>query len=320
METVMSNAGLELDWNLVRTFVSVAESGSLSAAALELRASHPTIARHIQLLESRLDLSLFERTSGGLKINEAGRRLFEVARRMREDAMTFASVSAAARTTPAGKVRLTIAELLVDLVPGLLVTLQDFSGQIDRQIELIISSRQLNLLEGEADIAVRHIRPSQSELVARRVGGLPMGAFASAAYVREYGCLSLANAADHWFVDGLTDQSFSLNLARLGCAIPARRVVFRTDSLHAAVRAVEAGWGIAEMPVYIAEAAGLTRMLPDAPQATALEIWVVARPGVRQQMLLRLVFQQLAESLYDRFAAQPLCAAQQRRLDLQEPG
>lgn len=301
----MSGAGLDLDWNLVRTFVSVAEAGSLAAASRQLGASHPTVARHIQLLEQQLGLPLFERTSGGLRINEAGQRLAEVARRMRADAMTFESVSAAVRTTPAGKVRITIAELLVDLAPELLGSLQDFSGDIERQIELIISSRQLNLLEGEADIAVRHVRPAQSELVCRRVGGLPMAAYASAAYVEEFGVPDLQNTSDHWFIDGLTDQPFSMAVTRLGCVIPQSRVGFRTDSLRAQVRAVEAGWGIAGLPVYVGEAAGLTRVMRDAPNPSITEIWVVARPGARQQLLLRLVFQQLAESLYNRFATQP---------------
>jgi len=300
----MTSAGLDVDWNLVRTFVSVIEAGSLAGAARQLGFAHPTVARHIQQLESQLGLPLFERTAGGLKANDAGDRLAVVATRMRKDAMTFESVTAAVKTTSAGKVRVTIAELLVDLVPELLTSLKDFSGQNDRQIELSISPKQLNLLEGEADIAVRHVRPSQSELVCRRVGGMPMAAYASAEYLQEHGQPDLDSLDQHWFVDGMTEQPFSMAVARLGCSVPQNRVAFRTDSLRAQQRAAESGWGVAGLPMYVGEAAGLQRVLNDAP-AHVTEIWVVARPGVRQQMLLHLVFQRLSEALYDRFAAQP---------------
>ena len=300
----MTSAGLDVDWNLVRTFVSVSETGSLAAAARQLGFAHPTVARHIQQLESQLGLPLFERTASGLKANDAGERLAVVATRMRKDAMTFESVTAAVKTTSTGKVRVTLAEVLVDLMPEMLISLKDFSGQNDRQIELLISHKQLNLLEGEADIAIRHARPSQSELVCRRVGGMPMGAYASADYLREHGQPNLKNLTDHWFVDGMTEQPFSMAVARLGCNVPQNRVAFRTDSLRAQLRAAQSGWGIASLPAYAGEAAGLQRVLTDAP-AHVTDIWVVARPGVRQQMLLHLVFQCLCEALYDRFAAQP---------------
>ena len=307
----MTNAGLAVDWNLVRTFVSVVETGSLAAAARQLNFSHPTVARHIQQLEAQLGLPLFERAASGLKTNDAGDRLAAVASRMRKDAMTFESVTAAVKDTPAGKVRITIAELLVDLAPQLLVSLKDFSGENNRQIELVISSQQLNLLEGEADIAVRHVRPSQSELVCRRVGGLSMAAYASREYVAEHGEPTLNNVDAHWYVDGVTEQPFAMAVARLGLTIPQDRVSFRSDSLQAQLRAVEAGWGVAGLPVYLGEQAGLQRVLADAPSDN-MDIWVVARPGVRSQLLLRLVFERLSEALYERFAAQPLRAVGQQ--------
>ena len=67
----MSRApGYEVDWNLVRTFVSVVDAGSLAGAARTLKLAHPTVARHIQQLESQLGVSLFERCAGGLVLNE----------------------------------------------------------------------------------------------------------------------------------------------------------------------------------------------------------------------------------------------------------
>jgi DNA-binding transcriptional LysR family regulator len=305
-----------VDWNLVRTFVAVVDAGSLSAAARQMGLAHPTVARHIQQLESALGLPLFERCSAGLKINEAGLRLAEVALRMRKDAMTFESVSDSVKTTTTGKVRITIADLMADIAPDLLLSLRDFSGAGRRHIELVISQRQLNLLEGEADVAIRHVRPAQNELVCRRVGVLPMGCFASEGYLAANGFPTVESIRSHWFVDGVSDQPFSMAVRRLGYAIPQERVALRTDSLLAQQRAAQAGWGIAGLPLYIGEKApGLKRVLADEAEPVFLDIWIVARPGVRQQMLLGLVFQRLAEALLERFGSRPPGKERGKRTD-----
>ena len=55
----------ELDWNLIRSFVTVAETGSLSAAARKLAASQPTLGRHVAELEQQLGVTLFRRGRRG---------------------------------------------------------------------------------------------------------------------------------------------------------------------------------------------------------------------------------------------------------------
>ncbi|MFV2090146.1 MAG: LysR family transcriptional regulator, partial [Pseudomonadales bacterium] len=224
--------GFEVDWNLVRTFVSVVEAGSLAGAARALNIAHPTVARHIQQLEAQQGVALFERTANGLKLNESGQRLAEVAERMHREAMTLESVGETVRSTVLGRVRVTIAEVFADLVPELLRPLQDQPGADERYIELIVSPHRLNLLDREADIAVRHVRPDQGELVCRRIGVLPMGAWASVDYIAAHGRPDVASLGEHHFVDGLSSQPFSRALQRLGFHIPASRVAFRTDSLQ----------------------------------------------------------------------------------------
>ena len=71
-----------LDWNLVRTFLAVANGGSLAAGAATLGMTHPTAARHVQQLEGHLGMALFSRTAKGLKLNEAGLKLERAAREM----------------------------------------------------------------------------------------------------------------------------------------------------------------------------------------------------------------------------------------------
>ncbi|HSG88569.1 MAG TPA: LysR family transcriptional regulator [Pseudomonadales bacterium] len=292
----------QLDWNLVRTFIAVAEQGSLAGAARQLGLAHPTVARHVQQLEESLALKLFERTTAGLAINEAGLRLAEVGRRMNKDAMAFEAVSETVRTTTNGTVRITIAEVMMDLVPGLLAPLHDPSGDADRRFEIIVSQDQLNLLEREADIAIRHVRPEQSELVCRRVGALPMAAYASETYVKRHGMPQIGGLDTHWFIDGASRQGFAMAVERLGQRVPQERVAFRSDSLHSQRRAALAHWGVVALPTYLGEATpGLCRVMTDTDEDVSLEIWVVARPGARQQVLLKQVSELLADGLSKRF-------------------
>lgn len=294
--------GYEVDWNLVRTFVSVVDAGSLAGAARALNLSHPTVARHIQQLETQLGVALFDRSAAGLNLNDSGARLAEVAERMRREAMTLESVGESVRSDVTGRVRITIAEVFNHLIPELLAPLKDLDGAADRYIELIVSPQRLNLLDREADIAVRHVRPDQSELVCRRVGALPMGAWVSETYIERYGAPQLADLSRHRLIDGLSTRGFSQALGRMGFPVPDAQLVFRTDSLQSQRRAAALGWGIAGLPDYLAgQTPGLVRVLDDAPEAVALDIWLAARPAVRQQQLLRLVFDTLAESLSARF-------------------
>jgi DNA-binding transcriptional LysR family regulator len=303
-------AGYEVDWNLVRTFVSVVEAGSLSGAARTLELAHPTVARHIQQLERQLGVALFERTASGLDLNDAGQRLADVAFRMRREARTLESVGESVRSETTGRVRITIAELLADLVPELLMPLKDLEGAEARFFELIVSRERLNLLEREADVAVRHMRPDQTELVCRKLGAVPMGAWASESYLARFGHPVMDGLAGHRFIDGMSTRGFTLALERLGHKVPDSQVAFRTDCLQSQRRAAELGWGLVGLPDYMAERTpGLIKVLGDAPEEVALDIWLVARPAMRQQKLLRLVYDTLVEGLSEAFGGpQPLAA------------
>jgi len=298
-----------LDWNLVRSFVAVADAGSLSKGARQLGLAHPTIARHIQQLEEALGIRLFERTGSGLSINEAGARLAEIGRRMQTDANAFDAVAESMRTTRSGVVRITHSELMSDLIPELLAPMLHSDPDAQRQFEIIVSADQLNLLEREADIAVRHVRPEQSELICRHVGEMPMRAYASRSYIERFGTPNAESLEDHWFIDGASEQPFTMAVERLGFHIPQERVAFRTDYQYAQRRAAASGLGIVALPAYIGEAdPELVQVLTEPPSdpggstEVAVEVWLVSRPGARQQKLLAEVGDHLAEQLRVRFA------------------
>ncbi len=298
----MVTAAGDLDWNLVRTFVAVADSGSLAAGARKLGLAHPTAARHIQQLEAALGLNLFDRRPSGLVLNETGDRLAASARSMLLSAQAFeqASLRVGARTS--GPVRITASEYLADVFPGMLVPLRRALGDGLVNIDLIIANHQLNLLQRDADIAVRHARPEQQDLVCRRIGGLPFGLYAGTGYLAERGEPRLDRMNEHWYIDAVSVPRFARQAERLGYPIPRQQFVFRSDSFIGQVNAAAAGWGIAGLPVHIASGRpDLHRVLVEAP-IRELEMWLVGREEVRAVSYLKTAFEALGE-LINEFVA-----------------
>ncbi len=171
-----------MDWSLVQSFLAVAETGSLSAAARALNATQPTIGRHVQTLESDLGVSLFRRQARGMVLSEEGEALLEPARAM-EQAANALSLSAAGEASElSGTVRITASVFAAHYVlPPIIAELRQSVPEID--IEIVASDTSENLLFREADIAVRMYRPTQLDMVALHLGDIQLGLFGAASYL-----------------------------------------------------------------------------------------------------------------------------------------
>ena len=292
-----TNPGWNADWNLVRTFACVAGQGSLAAAARTLGLAHPTVARYIQQLETSLGLTLFDRRSTGLVLNEAGTTLANAADEMLAGAGTFESASIAFKSTSSGTVRITASEFLADVFPELLTPLRRARTDGLINIDLLIANRALNLLESEADLAIRHIEPTQQDLVCRRLAGLPFGLYASTGYLNERGLPEPSNLDDHWYIDAVSSQRFARGAQRLGFCIRKEQYVFRSDSLTGRLNGALAGWGVVGLPLHIAKRhAELQPVLPEVG-ITEIDMWLVGRREVQSTAYLRETFSTVAEML-----------------------
>ena len=155
-----------LSWTLIQSFLAVAETGSLSAAAKKMGQSQPTLGRHIKAAEAALRTKLFDRVSTGLRLTEAGNMLLEPARDMFSASARFASIAAGRDMTLSGTVRITASVVVSHyLLPEVLAELR--LAEPDIEIELVPSDTPENLLYREADIAIRMYRPTQLDIVTR---------------------------------------------------------------------------------------------------------------------------------------------------------
>jgi len=286
----------EPDWALLRVFLEVAGTGSLSRAASALGSSQPTLSRQIAQLEAQLGHALFERSTRGVRLTDAGEALRVPAERMREHAQQFALVAAGRSQTLAGTVRVTASEMVSSyLLPELLRRLRDKHPEI--QIELVASNAVENLLERDADIALRMVRPKQSALVARRLADQPLGFYAHRAYLQAHGKPSEANMFAHQWVGYDRSDQMLRGFRDAGFKIDKTLFGLRCDNQIVVWQAVLAGLGIGVgMRRVAALSPQLVRVLHRSP-IPPLPLWITAHRQLRGTPRLKLVFDFLAEAL-----------------------
>lgn len=290
------SAAAEPDWALLRVFLEVAGTGSLSRAARALGSSQPTLSRQIAQLEAQIGQALFERTTRGVRLTEAGEALRDPAERMREHARQFSMAAAGRSQGLAGSVRLTASEMVSTyLLPDLLRRLRDRHPEI--QIELVASNALENLLEREADIALRMVRPKQSALVARRLADYPLGFYAHRDYVKAQGRPSEANMFEHQWIGYDRSDPLLRGFRDAGFKVDKTMFAFRCDNQVVAWQAVRAGLGIGVgMQAVAALTPELVRVLARLPIPT-LPLWITAHRALRGTPRLKVVFDFLAEAL-----------------------
>lgn len=287
------------DWNLLRSFVAVVETGSLSQAAARLGLTQPSVSRHMRELERLLGETLFDRRPSGLVPTARAQALFEVAGGMQALARRAEDAFDATSERISGVVRVTTSEAFgVHVLPAWLALLMQAEPELE--LELHVTQETENLLRRDADIAVRFVRPEQAGVIAKRVGRVEIGMFASADYLTRHGePRSLEESARHSLIgpDRLPARANPIASA----AAAGARFRLRTDSALARLSCIEAGMGIGPALVPLAVARPNLRRVLAAQLTFPLEIWLCSHDDLRRSARIRRVFDFLDEKLSARF-------------------
>jgi DNA-binding transcriptional LysR family regulator len=287
----------EPDWSLWRSFGAVVEHGSLSAAARALNLSQPTLGRHIEALEAVLGTILFERTLTGLKPTETALRLYEPVEAAR-NALAEAVVRAEGATSElSGSVRITSSTMMCHYVlPEMLYDLRQAFPQV--AIELVPSDSVESLLLREADIAVRMFRPTQLELIAKKLGEIPLVAVAHERYLQQRGAPDRPEQlAEHDLIGFDRSDLLIAAARRMGYELSRSDFKVRTDSQPNNFELIKAGLGIgfAQGPLVDATP-GLRRLLPDFTPPP-LEVWLTTHKELFTSRRIRAIYDRLGEGL-----------------------
>lgn len=291
---------VSFDWNQARAFLVTAEEGSLSAAARALGLTQPTLGRQVAALEASLGVTLFERVGRGLTLTETGLELLEHARAMGE-AATRMSLGASGRSRAIeGQVCITASDLLsVYELPAVLERLGTDAPGID--VEVVASNEIRDLKRREADIAIRHVRPEQPDLIARHVHDSTAHLYAAPAYLQRHGRPSTrAELADAVFVGVGEIERYVANARELDIPISRANVKYTSDSGLMSWEMVKRGLGMTLMWRGVADRTPeVEQVLPEL-EPVPVPIWLVTHRELRTSPRIRLVFDVLAQALAGR--------------------
>ena len=175
-----------LDWDRVRIFHAVAQAGSFTRAADRLGLSQSAISRQIGALEEDLHTPLFHRHARGLLLTEQGEILLQAANEMARRMASVESTLGEARNTASGHLRVntTVGMGSVWLTSHLS---EFFDRYPEITVSLVVTDQELDLAMREADVAVRLQRPTQADLIQRRLMTVHTHIYGSDAYLERHG-------------------------------------------------------------------------------------------------------------------------------------
>lgn len=285
-----------LDWSLIQAFIAVSKHGSLSAAARASGVSQPTLGRQIKAIEAQLGVTLFTRQAKGFELTEAGHAMIPAATEMAEAATRFATAAAGRDMSVSGTVRITASVFVAQhVLPQVISDIR--KSHPDIQIELNATDEAENLLFREADIALRMFRPTQLEVVTRKLGVLKLGFFASADYVARRGHpAGIEDLMSHDLLGYDRSERFIRGAAKFGWTLKREDFVFRCDQQTIHSEMIRTGCGIGIMEARMADKMGLVPILLGFPMP-GLEVWLTTHEALRNTPKVSAVWGHLDRGL-----------------------
>jgi DNA-binding transcriptional LysR family regulator len=286
----------EPSWDLFRTFAAVLREGSLSGAARVLGMTQPSVARHIDALEAAVGGKLFVRTQRGLSPTDRGLALRPHAESLVATSAALLRAASGAEEV-SGTVRITASDVVgAEHLPPILAELR--RAHPDLSIELVLSNAVTDLLQRQADIAVRMVEPAQRALVARKVGAVTLGFHAHRDYLAARGVPTTAkDLLAHDLIGVDTETPAVRAVLRRMPGLTREAFGLRTDSDLAQLAAIRAGYGIGVCQVEIARRdPALVRVTPDL-FSFELPLWVAMHEDLRGGARYRAVFDALVQGL-----------------------
>lgn len=271
------------EWDDLKHFLAVARHGSVLAGSRALGVDPATVQRRLAALESRLGQALVWRHPGGYRLTDFGRVMLPHAEGIASAVTAFEQAVAAATDDVSGVVLVSCPAPLVErLVQSSFV--ERFQARHPHlRVEFLASDRYVDLLNGEADIALRSGDTDDGELIGRKIGDSYWAVYGSPRYLLRHGRpAAVAELANHALI-GLDDSMASHRAAVwLRRIAPQGQLAARSSSILGLLHAARAGLGLAPLPTAIADSdPELERVLGPIDELT--RIWrVLVAPDKRR--------------------------------------
>lgn len=287
------------NWEEIKTAYQVARKGTVSGAADVLGVHHATVIRHIDALEGRLGVKLFQRHARGYTPTEAGQDLLRVAQATDDQFNQLAGRIKGRGADVSGDIVVTSLGGLSEQVAPILVAFQREHPSL--MVRYLTGNRLFRLEYGEAHVAIRAgSAPDQPDNVVQHLVDLEIGAYASESYVAQYGIpQDPSEYGRHRFVVADDGESRAPYFKWLRDKAPKSSMTFRCLGGQAGTSAVHAGAGIG----FFAKAStrsleGLVEIHAPKPE-WAVPLWLVTHVDLHRttkvQALLAFIKEHMRE-------------------------
>lgn len=275
------------DWDDLRYFTAFAEQGSLAAAARHLAVEHATVARRIAALEAALNLALVDRRGRVHGLTAEGEQVAALARRMAAEAFGVERFASGGQAKVEGEVTVSappafIATLIAPRVAPLI------ARHPGLRLHLVGAKDHASLARKETDIALRLTRPTQADVVTRRLGAMVFRFYAQPAY------LARVPAAQFSFIRYDAAMARSPQEQWVQAHVGERRVVLRSNDLRIQAEAAAAGAGVVLLPGFLASQYALAEV-PGLGEPLARDLWLAYHADLRRAPALQVAVEFLVQ-------------------------
>jgi len=262
-----------MDWDKLKVFHAAAEAGSFTHAGEQLGLSQSAVSRQVSALEQELAVALFHRHARGLILTEQGELLYRTAHDV------FMKLEAA-RTKLTDSRERPNGDLKVTTTPGLGVNwliprLGEFMELYpDIRINLLVTDEELDLSMRQADVGIRMRQPSQPDVIQRKLFAVHFHAYGSPGYLKRFGTPKSHDDLDHHrilLLDGGSvpsylqkNRNWLVEAGRNGKG--ARAAYFSVNNILGVMQACQRDLGIALLPDYLVEDAGLVQLFGEGDE------------------------------------------------------
>lgn len=288
------------DWTLVRFFLEVARAGSFAGARAALGASQPTIGRRIEDFEAEVNTKVFIRTSQGVTLTPAGRRLFLLAERV-EALIRSVNVEATGEGALSGLVRCTVTDGIGGYwLPLMLEKFHETHPHVTVEVNVCNSGEVPNLSRREADVTVVYRPPTDPDvcILAEDVAiGMPM---ASRTYLERFGQpRNLEELLAHRFCAHDLHFAEVGPWARLASLLKRHhQIVYKSNSSLAVCQAVRRGLGISYMPIGVMDREPDLVFFDLEGYAPEMPFWLVCHRDVKDIPSVRAMVNYIKDALF----------------------
>ena len=272
-----------LSWDEFRLVKAIADTRSLAGAAARLGLNHSTVFRRLAALEGTVGSPLFERSRSGYDLTAAGEEMTALANVMADSIVEFERRVAGRDVKPTGRLKVTTVDAIGQrFLPAILAQFQAQNPGV--VTELIVSERELNLSQRDADVAIRVTNEPPETLVGRRICTVRWAVYGRRGGTGEAGWTP---AGETPFIGFAGDFGPPLGRRWIEATVRPDRLAARVNSMHIALELVAAGFGEAPLPCYLGDQNPALERLGATLRDWDLGLWILTHSDLRRSARVR---------------------------------